>query len=47
MAHSSVVKGCCEHGNEHRGSEKFLIIFVSIIFSRKALCHRTAYKVQK
>jgi len=46
-AQQSVVKGCCEHGNERRDSENFLIIFMSIIFSRNALCHRTAYQVQK
>jgi len=46
-AQQSVVKGCCEYGNERRDSENFLIIFMSIIFSRNALCHRTAYQVQK
>jgi hypothetical protein len=43
----SVVTGCCEHGNEHRSSEDFLIIFMSIISSNKILCHMIAYKVRR
>ena len=43
----SVEMGFCEHGIEHRGSDNFLILFNSIIFSRKILHHRTAYKLQR